>query len=831
MEKFFLEKSLSQLPPNEALRVRYSFRMLATAIIFHAVQLPLAFFYTPPVYSLTYLAISIIVFLLPFAMAQWGHFHRFSLLFAILELALVYFSHLSVGCGYILTSTLMVQILILSYVFFVHGLKAGFFFLTATSFFNLLVFSLRNHPFLQILCHTLDLTQTEQELAPFILIPNLLLLGLIFALFFRLAREYHEELTRYSSYQKAIIDSGILFLAILKPNEEILLQDKRGAALMRFLTQKKTPKEKTISNLLPAPAGEIFKENFQKALTGQKVFFELEIGGKKGKPNYFEVSLVPVRSGGGEIHAVVAAASNITSLKEVQRKLDEERLQLKAIIDNIPHLVVSLNDNLEIVFMNEAFRKSFSRHGFPFSENVRDFVQLIPEAWRDLVRGKLYECLSGKSVYYEIHVPNTEAADSIYGINYHPIREEEIVKGIAIFAEEITQRRKYEEEILAARKAAEEANQTKSEFLANMSHEIRTPLNAISGYADLLLGKVQSEEEKFYLEKMHRAITHLKELVEDILELSLLEQGKSKTHEAPILLHPFFEQIRDFYAQEALRKGLRLNLSLATDLPPVIMCDFRALRQILLNLLSNAVKFTSQGYVEIRVSKASEQGERFLQIEVSDSGCGIEKELQGKIFERFRQGDSSYTKEFAGTGVGLALTRKLLEKIGGWISVQSEPGQGSTFKVTIPYQQTTMPIPEAKATPESPPSRPKTILIAEDNEDNLLLMERFLTNTPHRIIKAHNGLESLKLFQEENVDLVLMDMQMPLMDGFEATREIRRLEKDLGRPHTPVAAITAYATPREINLLLESGCDTYLIKPFRKEEFLQLIAKLISQTS
>lgn len=824
-----LQKALKGLDAEEVVKVQYSFLALLVALFFHAVHLPVVYFFVLPQVFLFYLIGSIIIFLIPAAIIFWGNFYFFSLLAVSLEWLLLHYLQIRLACGYILPTVLLVQVILLSYTFFVHGLKSGFSLLFIIGLSNLSVWFLREQGILANFCRENFTFELEKKLAPFLVLPNFILLGIIFAYFFKVTKVLENQSRKKTYWQKAIIDSSIQYIAVLSPQGEILLQDKKSKRFLK-IAQFRGKEKPSFWDYYPANARDVLKNAFTLALQGVPSRLELKIPFSRRKDSYFDVSVVPIKDKLGSVESVIIAGLDITGQKKIQEQRENERRQLRTILDNIPHLVASVDQNLNIRIMNRAFIESFSLHNFPFSDEIKNFLELMPREYRGTIQTKLEECLKGKKVYYELTAADAFGKNRIYGISYHPIFDSKNQnQGIAIFAEEITERKEYENALLQAKKAAEEANQLKSKFLANMSHEMRTPLNVILGYTELILEKNKEPTEEEFLRKIQQAGYDLKQLIEDILELSQLESGIFKKSELDIEIYSFFRSLLQFFQYDALKKNLKLKLELDQNLPKFVLLDARSLRLVLLNLLSNAIKFTQEGYVKLTVKKLLQSQDNYLEIMVEDSGPGIPQSLQEKIFERFTQGDSSYTKEFKGTGLGLTICRQLVEKLQGKISLKSTVGEGTTFTVVLPYKESKLEIPnitEAIAPIENTES--KTILVAEDNEDNMLLFETFLKATPHKIIKAKNGLEAFEIFQKEKIDLILMDMQMPIMDGFTATQKIRQVEKEEKRRHTPIAAVTAYVTAKEIDLLLESGCDAYLAKPFKKDNLLKLIAKLLS---
>lgn len=382
----------------------------------------------------------------------------------------------------------------------------------------------------------------------------------------------------------------------------------------------------------------------------------------------------------------------------------------------------------------------------------------------------------------------------------------------------------------AAEKRAEAANQAKSAFLANMSHEIRTPMNGILGMAELSLMSNPGDEVREYLELLRGSGKHLLELINDILDLSKIEAGKVELVPRPVDLGKEMEKVLAPLRRTAEDQGLRFNLAIAHEVPTQLMGDAGRLRQVLVNLISNAIKFTREGSVEVRVSAEEiEEKRALLRFEVQDTGVGIPEQDLQHIFESFAQGWASAHPEYGGTGLGLTISRELVELMGGTICVESELGKGSTFAFTAEFALCNGDAPDMKASKAQAPvaTRSLRILVAEDNQVNQLVMLAMLKRAGHQPDLAVNGHEVLKLLADDSFDLVLMDIQMPGMKGDEAVRRIRAGEVDGVRTDIPIIALTAYAMEGDQERFLAAGMNGYIAKPI---DFERLCATLESVT-
>jgi len=388
-------------------------------------------------------------------------------------------------------------------------------------------------------------------------------------------------------------------------------------------------------------------------------------------------------------------------------------------------------------------------------------------------------------------------------------------------------RREHENLVLAKRKA-EESDRLKTSFLSNMSHEIRTPMNAILGFSNLLSHpEIDTSEKEEFVNLIKINGKNLLTLVEDIIDISKLDSGQLQVKNAPCKLHAMMTEIFDSFDEDIKRRGL-FNLKLyvkegVSDENILILTDEHRLKQILVNLIGNAVKFTERGFIEFGYTQIEDQ---FLQFYVKDTGIGLPHGKENEIFERFSKFNNDKQRLYGGTGIGLSIAKHLVNLLGGEIWVESEAMIGTTFFFTLPYHRLMNQKLDEEAKREAIQDfnwEGKTFLVAEDEEDNFRYIEVALALSNASLIWAKDGQEAVNVFRKvNNIDLVLMDIKMPLMDGYTATREIKTINKDV-----PVIAQTAYALSEEKEKSKEAGCDDYIAKPIGYENLLTTINKYV----
>ncbi|MBG0790380.1 MAG: response regulator [Desulfovibrionaceae bacterium] len=653
---------------------------------------------------------------------------------------------------------------------------------------------------------------------------------------------------------RALMDSSTESTFVMDVSGYVLAANEAATRLFG-LPADETPQQHNLHDLLPDDPTGARRAKIAEAIRDVRpVRFEEEINGRS-----LVHSIVPVANPWGEVSRLAVHTLDLTELRKTDEDLRREQQRQIFFMESLPGIVYHLYPDNTIRYANRYFRRYF---GSPRGRTCREVLDCGEESCdacpsmeaTKTDRALEWDWTDGRGRTFHLQCSPMTDSDGermimVLGIDITARQQAEDALKQARDKLEYRVRQRTEElektnreltsksvRLVSAMKKADAATRAKSAFLANMSHEIRTPLNAVLGMAELAMSVSDPDRKNHYLSRVMAAGNSLLAVINDILDFSKVEAHKMTLEEIDFNVRRTMETALDMHRIPAEKKGLALSCAVDEDVPETLVGDPSRLGQVVANLVSNAVKFTEAGSVGLRVSLAQGDGNGppgtplTVVFSVRDTGMGIPEAKQRDIFESFLQADDSITRKHGGTGLGLAICTLLVELMGGEIGLESEEGKGSAFTFTARLRTgdpARVPVENGRTDPSSPPDVPRLkVLLADDNPLNRELASTLLQEQGHDVLDVDNGVKALEALKEERFDLVLMDVQMPIMDGISATRAIRDQNSGVLDPEVPIIALTAYALKGDRERFLEAGMNDYISKPITMRGFLATIARV-----
>lgn len=531
----------------------------------------------------------------------------------------------------------------------------------------------------------------------------------------------------------------------------------------------------------------------------------------------------------GRTIRITGITQDITEKKLAEDRIKKDEANLISVIESTDDMIISLDQNRNLVTFNKPFRY-FCKVNYNVEVKQGDSViDFFDPSVRDMWRESIDKALAGEKYSFEYTTKFLKGEPQHLHINFTPIKKDDEVTGTVMVSRNITEKFNYEKNLLEQKELAEEASKAKSQFLSVMSHEIRTPLNAIIGLGNLLLENNPKPEQLQRLKTLKFSSENLLTIVNDILDYNKIESDKMVLESISFNLQEVLSQVYQTYEIRTQEKGISLDLVIGEEVPVGVIGDPTRLSQVLMNLLNNAVKFTETGSIRIVVEQVNAMnGQSTISFAISDTGIGIPENKMQSVFELFTQADSATTRRFGGTGLGLPICKRILEKMGAELKVKSEVNKGSTFyfDLTLSCSTAADQLP-ALSGDELFDLTGVHILVVEDNPVNQLVAGEFLTGWNAKVSFADNGKLGLEAIQKAKYDLVLMDIQMPEMSGIEATEAVRKLKGDYYQ-QVPIIALTASISEDTKGVIKEAGMNGYVPKPFKPEQLYQTISKILA---
>ncbi len=644
------------------------------------------------------------------------------------------------------------------------------------------------------------------------------------------------DITERRKQEKELAYERHLFDTLMESFPDALyFKDKKGRFIRTNAVHAKKFGLDNVSELLGLSDFDLFEEEFAKRCyeEEQEVMKSEKIRGPyenkevfpDGSVRWASTTKMPFYNKDGKVEGIMGFSLDITKMKIAEENYRKQKEFFEALYNSSPNAIITLNLNEKVIQINPEFESLF---GYTideaFGRRIDDLI--VPDSSSEESRIINKKAFGGEVIRKEVKRRHKDGREIWLSLNASPVTVDNELVGVLGMYENITDRKKAEESLKMAKEEAERANKAKSEFLANMSHEIRTPMNSILGFAELLTDIVDGNIAKDYLNSIIVSGQALLSLINDILDLSKIEAGKLELSYKPMSIHGMLKEIQQIFSLKLTSKGVDFIVSIDPKVPGAILLDEKRLKQVLFNLVGNASKFTNDGHVKVTVNATEVKKDVFdLEFKVIDTGIGIRKDQQEEIFKSFTQSAGQDHGKYGGTGLGLSITKQLVDSMSGEIYLESEPGKGSTFYVYLhDIVATTLETKTLLAKLGKINFPGSTVLIVDDIRQNRKMLKGILGQTEIDILEAENGKEAMEIVKNYHPDIILMDMKMPVMSGYEATEKIKA---DKETRDIPIIAVTASAMKDEEHQIMEIGCDGYLRKPVSKTQILSEMMKFI----